>query len=105
MQGVDVTGVKRSLLAVTISLLLVATAVASLWLMASAGVFDAEGGTLPHAATDTTPEAGDQFSAAAGAARLVQPRDPFRPLVDPPSTTRTVRCPRHLRTQRTGSDL
>jgi hypothetical protein len=55
--------------------------------MASAGVFDAEGGTLPHAATDTTPEAGDQFSAAAGAARLVQPRDPFRPLVDPPSTT------------------
>jgi hypothetical protein len=82
-----VTGVKRSLLAVTVSVLLVATAVASLWLMASAGVFDAGGGTLPHAASETTIAGGDQATSPAGAARLVQPRDPFRPLIEPPTTT------------------
>ena len=78
---------KRSLLAVTVSLLLVATAIASLWLMASAGVFDAGGGTLPHAASETTVAGTGQVSGAAGAARLVQPRDPFRPLIEPPTTT------------------
>lgn len=80
------SGVKRTMVAVTISLLLVATAVASLWLMASAGVFDAGGGTLPHAAAETTVPGSGQVNGPAGAARLVQPRDPFRPLIEPPTT-------------------
>jgi hypothetical protein len=81
-----VTSVKRTLLAVTISVMLVGTAVASLWLMASAGVFDAGGGTLPHAATETTLGGSTQGNPPAGAARLVQPRDPFEPLISPPTT-------------------
>jgi hypothetical protein len=83
-----VSGVRRTLLAVTISLVMVATAVASLWLMASAGVFSTGDTALPHAAAGVVDDAVTPATVGGpvGEARLVQPRDPFRPLIDPTTT-------------------
>ena len=82
-------GVKRTLLSVFVSLLLVATAVASVWLMASAGVFTGGEPALPGA-----PTTGGTVAAAPGGAldpssdyQVGQPRDPFEPLVVAPTTS------------------
>jgi hypothetical protein len=82
-------GVKRTLLSVFVSLLLVATAVASVWLMASAGVFTGGQPALPGA-----PTTGGTVAAAPSGAldpssdyQLGQPRDPFEPLVVEPTTS------------------
>ena len=85
-------GVKRTLLSVFVSLLLVATAVASVWLMASAGVFTGGQPALPGA-----PTTGSTVAAAPGGAPdpssgylLGQPRDPFEPLVVETTTSTTA---------------
>ena len=75
---------RRSLLAVIVSLLLVATAVASIWLMASSGVFSLGGdGNLPGApgAGASAQNAEGSAFPAAGGFHVLQPRDPFQPLV------------------------
>jgi membrane protein implicated in regulation of membrane protease activity len=81
-------GIKRTLASVLVALLLVGTAGVSVWLLASAGVFTG-GSALPGA--PTTP--GTVASAAADPLdpstdfQVAQPRDPFEPLIVPPSTT------------------
>ena len=77
--------VRRTVLAVLISVVLVATAVASLWLMASAGVFDAEGSPLPGAPA-VLPGDGDPSVTfpPGGRVQVSQPRDPFEPLITIP---------------------
>lgn len=81
-------GARRTLLSVLVGTLLVATAVASLWLMASAGVFTGTESQLPQA-----PAAGNQGQVTTPAApvsippgQVEQPRDPFEPIVTPPAT-------------------
>lgn len=85
-------GVKRTLLSIFVSLLLVTTAVASIWLMASAGVFTGGEPALPGA-----PANGGTVAAAPGDVtgpttefQLGQPRDPFEPLVDETTSTTTA---------------
>ncbi len=79
-------GAKRTLLSVLVSLVLVGTAGASVWLMASAGVFSGGEQALPSA--PGSPAGG--ASAAPGGGGLVpgiqigQPRDPFQPLITAP---------------------
>ena len=77
-------GAKRTVVSVLVSLVLVATAVASMWLMASAGVFTATEQPIPGApTTDSTQPA----AANSGSERIIsgfqvsQPRDPFEPLI------------------------
>ncbi len=77
-------GTKRTVVSVLVSLVLVATAVASMWLMASAGVFTATEQPIPGApTTDATQPA----AANSGSERIIsgfqvsQPRDPFEPLI------------------------
>ncbi len=79
-------GARRTLVSVFVSLLLVATAVASVWLMASAGVFTGGGTGLPGA-----PAGSGEVVAAPGGSiglspgfQVAQPRDPFEPLVTQP---------------------
>jgi len=83
-----VIGARRTLLSVLVGTLLVGTAVASLWLMASAGVFTGTEAQLPQA-----PAAGNQGQVTSPAApvsippgQVDQPRDPFEPIVTPPVT-------------------
>lgn len=85
-------GTRRTLLSIFVSLLLVATAVASVWLMASAGVFTGGEPALPGA-----PDSDGTVVAAPGGGldpsadfQLGQPRDPFEPLVDETTTTTTA---------------
>lgn len=77
-------GVKRTLVSVVVSLLLVATAVASVWLMASAGVFTGGETALPGApdasSTSTMSGPGGPIDLV-GDYQVAQPRDPFKPLV------------------------
>jgi len=77
-------GAKRTVVSVLVSLVLVAPAVASMWLMASAGVFTATEQPIPGApTTDSTQPA----AANSGSERIIsgfqvsQPRDPFEPLI------------------------
>ena len=83
-------GVKRTLVSVVVSLLLVATAVASVWLMASAGVFTGGQTALPGApdasSTSTTSGPGGPIDLV-GDYQVAQPRDPFKPLVVTPTDT------------------
>ncbi len=80
-------GAKRTLASVLVAVLLVATAIAAMWLMASAGVFAGAEQPLPGAPGSTTEST---LSAAAGGGALEintgfqvsQPRDPFEPLID-----------------------
>ncbi len=78
-------GAKRTLLSILVSLVLVGTATASVWLMASAGVFTGAEQQLPSA-----PAPGGTAAAAPGAGSLspgvqvAQPRDPFQPLITAP---------------------
>ena len=79
-------GVKRTLVSVFVSVLLVGTAVASVWLMASAGVFTGGESALPGA----PPGSATIVAAPAGAVsvapgiQVAQPRDPFEPLITSP---------------------
>lgn len=89
-------GTKRTLVSVLVSLVLVGTAVASMWLMASAGVFTATEQPLPGA-PDSNTESTAPSAANSGSERIIsgfqvsQPRDPFEPLIvgggDSTSTT------------------
>ena len=84
------SGAKRTLLAVLVSLVLVGTAGASVWLMASAGVFTGPESQLPSA-----PEPGGAAGAVdAGperpAIQVGQPRDPFQPLITTPPGSETT---------------
>jgi hypothetical protein len=84
--------VRRSLLAVIVSLLLVATAATSIWLMASSGVFSLGGdGNLPGAPAGgaNAEAAGGSAFPAVGGFHVLQPRDPFKPLVTQAPTTTT----------------
>lgn len=80
-------GVKRTLVSIVVSLLLVATAVVSTWLMASAGVFSGAEQPLPSA-PETVTESTVASAAASGSANInsgfqvAQPRDPFAPLIE-----------------------
>lgn len=78
-------GARRTLLSVFVSVVLVATAVASVWLMASAGVFTGAEQALPGApgsGTDTTVQAGSGGPIGINSGiQVVQPRDPFEPLI------------------------
>ncbi len=76
---------RRTAMAIVISLVLVATAVASLWLMASAGVFTAEGSQLPGAPSVMPDEASNSVTfPIGGRVQVNQPRDPFAPLASVP---------------------
>jgi hypothetical protein len=83
-------GLKRTLASVAVALLLVGTAVTSVWLMASAGVFTGGETNLPGApsegATTSTPGSASPIDVA-GDFQVEQPRDPFQPLIVPPTTT------------------
>ncbi|MCH7585616.1 MAG: hypothetical protein IH941_10775 [Acidobacteria bacterium] len=77
---------KRTLASVLVAMLLVATAIAAMWLMASAGVFGGAEQPLAGAPESSTES---NLSAAAGAGsveiksgfQVSQPRDPFEPLI------------------------
>jgi hypothetical protein len=69
-----------------VSVLLVATAITSLWLMASAGVFSDGDARLANAPGGAPAEQA-AFVAEGGRAQAYQPRDPFQPLVTAPETT------------------
>ena len=85
----------RSLTASIVAILLVATAVASVWLVATSGVFAAAGpgldGPLPGA-----PETIPNLVVTGGglgltsAFQVAQPRDPFAPLGEEPASTTTT---------------
>ena len=78
---------RRTLLSVLIGALLVATAVASLWLMASAGVFTGSESPLPQApAVGAHGRVASPAPASIPPGQVEQPRDPFEPIVTPPST-------------------
>lgn len=79
-------GIKRTMLSVLVSLLLVGTAVASVWLMASAGVFTGGEAALPGApaASGTIVAAPGGSIAVSPGFQVAQPRDPFDPLVTTP---------------------
>jgi hypothetical protein len=79
------TDARRAVLAALISVLLVATAVTSLWLMASAGVFSGGDPRLANAPGAAAEPAA--FVAEGGRAQAYQPRDPFQPLVTAAPTT------------------
>jgi hypothetical protein len=79
-------GAKRTLLSIMVSLVLVGTAGASVWLMASAGVFTGAEQALPSAPNPSgtgaaVPGAGGPISPGV---QVAQPRDPFQPLITAP---------------------
>lgn len=79
-------GMKRTAVSIFVSLILVGTAVASVWLMASAGVFTGGGAGLPGApaaAVTIAPAPAGSVSVAPGF-QVAQPRDPFEPLITAP---------------------
>ena len=80
------TDARRTLLAALVSILLVATAITSLWLMASAGVFSDGDARLANAPGGAPAEQA-AFVAEGGRAQSYQPRDPFQPLATAPATT------------------
>jgi hypothetical protein len=79
---------RRTLIAVSLSLLLVAAAVVSVWLMASAGVFRPTEARLDPAPPSGLVAAAPGSPFSGGDAYTVsEPRDPFRPLIVAPPTT------------------
>lgn len=78
-------GAKRTLLSIFVSLVLVGTAGASVWLMASAGVFTGAEQALPSAPgpSGTAPAAPGGGPISPGV-QVAQPRDPFQPLITAP---------------------
>lgn len=91
-------GLKRTLVSALVALVLVATALTSVWLMASAGVFAGAEQPLPGAPerTETTIAVDDTVAgtlAISSGFQASQPRDPFDPLIDvprPDSTSTTL---------------
>jgi hypothetical protein len=85
----------RSVVASVVAILLVATAVGAVWLIAGAGVFASSSPNLdgPLAAVTETPPgvgSGAGLPLAAGF-QVSQPRDPFKPLTsEPPTTSSTI---------------
>ncbi len=82
----------RSLTASVVAILLVATAVVSVWLVATNGVFAAAGpgldGPLPAAPGTIAPFVlTDDGLGLTSAFQVAQPRDPFEPLIDDATTT------------------
>ncbi len=82
----------RSLTASVVAILLVATAVVSVWLIATSGVFAAAGpgldGPLPAAPGTIAPlAAADDGLGLTSAFQVAPPRDPFRPLIESTTTT------------------
>ncbi len=82
----------RSLTASVVAILLVATAVVSVWLVATSGVFAAAGpgldGPLPAAPGTIAPFVfTDDGLGLTSAFQVAQPRDPFEPLIDDSTTT------------------
>lgn len=75
---------RRTLVSVLISLALVVTAVGSLWLMASAGVFSGGESPVPGAVGGATPSGGASPFQPGSNFQVEQPRDPFRPLITVP---------------------
>lgn len=80
-------GAKRTLLSIVVSLVLVGTAGASVWLMASAGVFTGAEQALPSGPNPAgtaaiVPGAGGPISPGV---QVAQPRDPFQPLITAPA--------------------
>ena len=81
---------RRTLVAVLVAVLLVGTAGASVWLMASSGVLSMGGDRqLPGAPESGGQNAGGATLPAAGGFRVAQPRDPFAPLLTTPTSTTT----------------
>jgi hypothetical protein len=81
---------RRTFVAVLVAVLLVGTAGASVWLMASSGVLSLGGDRqLPGAPESGGQNAGGATIPAAGGFRVAQPRDPFAPLITSPSSTTT----------------
>jgi len=79
-------GAKRTLLSIFVSLVLVGTAGASVWLMASAGVFTGAEQALPSAPdpSGTSPAAPGGGGSLTPGVQVAQPRDPFQPLITAP---------------------
>lgn len=81
---------RRTVVAVLVAVLLVGTAGASVWLMASSGVLSVGGDRqLPSAPESGGQNAGGATLPAAGGFRVAQPRDPFAPLLTTPTSTTT----------------
>lgn len=81
---------RRTVVAVLVAVLLVGTAGASVWLMASSGVLSVGGDRqLPGAPESGGQNAGGATLPAAGGFRVAQPRDPFAPLLTTPTSTTT----------------
>jgi len=81
---------RRTLVAVLVAVLLVGTAGASVWLMASSGVLSLGGDQqLPGAPENSGQDPGGVTIPAAGGFRVAQPRDPFAPLITTPTSTTT----------------
>jgi hypothetical protein len=82
-------GLKRTLASAFVAVVLVATAIASMWLMASSGVFSGAEQPLPSAperAVTTVAGADSPVTSAALVASFQgAPRDPFAPLIDTPT--------------------
>ncbi len=81
---------RRTFVAVMVAMLLVGTAGASVWLMASSGVLSFGGDQdLPGAPGPGASLPGGEAAsiAAAGGFRVSQPRDPFVPLITVPTST------------------
>jgi len=76
---------RRTLVSVVISVALVVTAVGSLWLMASAGVFSGGESPVPGASGGATPSGNQAAPFLPGSNfQVEQPRDPFQPLITVP---------------------
>ena len=90
-------GIQRLLGATAVTLAIVGTAIGSVWLLASSGVFDIENDSLPGAPT-VNPTIAAQVTLPPPGARVQvnPPRDPFEPIVtsttsvDDGSTTSTT---------------
>lgn len=79
---------QRTLVAILVAVLLVGTAGASVWLMASSGVLSMGGDQqLPGAPENGGENAAGVTIPAAGGFRVAQPRDPFAPLITTPTST------------------
>ncbi len=80
---------RRTFVAILVAVLLVGTAGASVWLMASSGVLSLGGDDQLPGAPDSggDPGASGATVPAAGGFRVAQPRDPFAPLITSPTST------------------
>jgi hypothetical protein len=80
---------RRTFVAILVAVLLVGTAGASVWLMASSGVLSLGGDDQLPGAPESGGDPGGTGATvpAAGGFRVAQPRDPFAPLITSPTST------------------